>query len=77
MRYSDCEIEEFKIREAMREARDGSLVDQAMRDLIAGNFESDAVHAVMGRRAGSIADYVEAKRLYEAAALAARHSGAA
>lgn len=75
MRYCDDEIDEFKYREALREASEGEIVDAAMRDIIAGQFESQAVHEVMGRRAGTISDYVKVKDLYEAAALAAIHCG--
>lgn len=75
MRYCDDEIDEFKYWEALREASDGEIVDAAMRDIIAGQFESQAVHEVMGRRAGSISDYIKVKDLYEAAALAAIHCG--
>lgn len=74
-RHSDCEITEFKIRAAIEEAQDGHIVDEAMRDILAGKFESRAVMAVMGRRAGSIHDYIKVKKEYEIAALAARHCG--
>lgn len=72
--YSDCEIEEFKIRRALQEARDGRIVDAAMRDLIAGNFDSEAVHEVMSRRTGSIEDYVRVKGQYETAVRVLLHT---
>lgn len=74
-RTDDCDIDCFKRQQAYREVEDGAIVDAAMRDIIAGKFESQAVHEVMGRRAGSIADYVKVKDLYDAAAMAAIHSG--
>lgn len=74
-RTDDCDIDCFKRQQAYRDAQDGEIVDAAMRDIIAGKFESQAVHEVMGRRAGTIADYVKVKDLYDAAALAAIHCG--
>jgi len=47
MRYSDCEITEFKIRRDMQEAHDGHLIDHAMRDLLQGKFDTEAVRDAM------------------------------
>lgn len=76
-RHSDCEIEEFKIRRAMYDVNDAHIVNEAMRDILAGNFDSEAVHAVMGRRAGAIEDYIKVKDRYEVAVRAAIAAGAA
>lgn len=75
MRYSDCDIEEFKIRRALHEAQEGPVVDAAMRDLLNGKFDSEAVNEVLARRAGTIAEYVKVKDLYDATVRAARHAG--
>jgi hypothetical protein len=78
MRYSDCDITEFKIREALaeaHEAHDTALVDEAMRDILAGHFDSDAVHEVMQRRAGSFHDYQRVREARDVAVMAARHCG--
>jgi len=76
-RYCDDEIDEFKYRRALQEAADGPVVDAAMRDIIAGNLNSQAVHEVMSRRVGSINDYADAKDLYDVAVKVRIHTGSA
>ncbi len=73
-RYCDDEIDEFKYRRALQEAADGPIVDAAMRDILAGNLDSQAVHEVMSRRVGTINDYVKAKDWYEAAVKVRLHT---
>ena len=51
-----------------------ALVDEAFREILAGNFESAAVHAVMGRRAGTIGEYARMMDLYAAAVSVELHS---
>jgi hypothetical protein len=51
-----------------------ATVSQAFRDIERANFNSEAVNAVMGRRAGSIEDYARMKDLYAAAVSAVIHS---
>ncbi len=66
-------MEAFKYARDMREAREGWLIDQAFADILAGKFESEAVHEAM--KLGHHEDYTKLKETYDAAALAARHSG--
>ena len=47
--------------------KEALLVNQAFRDILRADFESPAVQAVMGRRAGTILEYLRLKDLYEAA----------
>ncbi len=74
-RTDDCDIDCFKRQQAYREAADGQIVDEAMRDLLSGNLDSQAVHEVMSRRVGTINDYVKAKDWYEAAVKVRLHTG--
>lgn len=62
--------------ECRRDDAERDLVDQAFRDILAAKFESDAVRAVMNRRAGDMSDYLRMKEWRAVAERAARHSGA-
>ncbi len=73
-RYCEDEIDEFKYRRALREAADGPIVDAAIRDIIAGDFDSQAVHEVMSRRVGSIEDYIAVKDKYDVAVKVLLHT---
>lgn len=70
----DSAYETKRQREVDAEAE---IVDAAFRDILQGDFDSAAVSAVMGRRAGSIQDYVRMKDEYDAAVRAVRHSRSA
>lgn len=61
--------------ERRRDQREADLVDEAFRDILAGKFESDAVQAVMQRRAGDMSEYVRMKEYHATAVRVARHAG--
>lgn len=67
------EIDAFKQRRDRREAREGSLIDQAFRDILAGKFDTDAVKRA--EQLGHHDDYPKLKRLLEWATRAARACG--
>lgn len=73
MRFAD-DCDAFEDWRAMRDAGEASLVDAAFRDIIAGKFDTDAVHAAL--QLGTHPDYHRLKQLLDDAERAARHAGA-
>ncbi len=69
-RTNECDIECFKTARAFKEHWDGVLVDVAMRDILAGKFDSESVRDVMERRAGTPEDYSAVKAALDTAAKA-------
>lgn len=77
MRYSDCEIGEYKIRDALRELSDANIVNGALDDIRRGDVDSLNVRDVMARRAGSRDCYDRVKAALDVALRVARACGAA
>lgn len=73
-RRSDCEIEEFKIWRDSVEQDEGWLIDAAFRDILAGKFDTEAVHLAM--KLGHREEYSKLKEAHDEAIRAARHAGA-
>lgn len=69
------EIDAFKRRRALAEARAGWLIDAAMRDILRGELDSDAVQRAM--QLGHHEEYSKLKEARDVAIAAARHSGEA
>jgi hypothetical protein len=69
-----CKIDAFKDRRARREADEDALVDAAMRDIIAGRFDTDAVYFAL--QLGHHDEYAKLKEAHDLALRGARATGA-
>lgn len=73
MLYFD-ESEAYKARRDRDEADDGHLIDAAMRDILAGKFDTETVHLAM--QLGHHDDFPKLKERHDIALRAAHAAGA-
>lgn len=73
MRIADP-MDAFKFKQAIADMLDGPIVEAALRDITAGDFDSDHINDVLKRRAGTIADYRRVKEALEIASAVVRHA---
>lgn len=72
MLYLD-ESEAYKARRDRDDAHEGHMIDAAMRDILAGKFDTDAVYFAM--QLGHHDDFPKFREQYDIAQLAAHAAG--